>query len=285
MPVAQLVAGDNASLGVMHDTLVFSLLKGTVDSAGAVGRRTRSRSSARCPATTGTSPCASSSASTMDPVALSADGPDLDVDPGAGGRGPERPGIWVVPTYANPTGSVYTEEVTRELRLDAGRRPGLPDLLGQRVRRPPPHRRRAPRAGRAGPGRRGRQPQPGVRLRVHLEDHLRRRRGLVLRRLAGQRRLVPEAPRQAHHRPRQGQPPAARPVPGQRRRRARADAPAPGDHRAEVRAGGDDPRAAAGRPRRGDLDQARGRLLHQPRRARTAAPPGWSRWPRRPASR
>ena len=33
VPVAQLVAGDNASLGVMHDTLVFSLLKGTVDSA------------------------------------------------------------------------------------------------------------------------------------------------------------------------------------------------------------------------------------------------------------
>ena len=34
VPVAQLVAGDNASLGIMHDTLVFSLLKGTVDSAG-----------------------------------------------------------------------------------------------------------------------------------------------------------------------------------------------------------------------------------------------------------
>ena len=29
VPVEQLVAGDNASLSIMHDTLVFSLLKGT----------------------------------------------------------------------------------------------------------------------------------------------------------------------------------------------------------------------------------------------------------------
>ena len=33
VPVAQLVAGDNASLSIMHDTIVYSLLKGTVDSA------------------------------------------------------------------------------------------------------------------------------------------------------------------------------------------------------------------------------------------------------------
>ena len=33
VPVDQLVAGDNASLSIMHDTLVYSLLKGTVDSA------------------------------------------------------------------------------------------------------------------------------------------------------------------------------------------------------------------------------------------------------------
>ena len=30
VPVDQLVAGDNASLSIMHDTLVFGLLKGTV---------------------------------------------------------------------------------------------------------------------------------------------------------------------------------------------------------------------------------------------------------------
>ena len=38
VPVDQLVAGDNASLSIMHDTLVYSLLKGTVDSVGPWGR-------------------------------------------------------------------------------------------------------------------------------------------------------------------------------------------------------------------------------------------------------
>src|SRR5215218_9775711 len=32
VPVDQLVAGDNASLAIMHDTLVYALLKGTTDS-------------------------------------------------------------------------------------------------------------------------------------------------------------------------------------------------------------------------------------------------------------
>ena len=35
VPPAQLVAGDNASLSIMHDTLVFSLLKGTTDGTTA----------------------------------------------------------------------------------------------------------------------------------------------------------------------------------------------------------------------------------------------------------
>src|SRR6187549_2677684 len=33
VPVDQFVAGDNSSLSIMHDTIVYALLKGTVDSA------------------------------------------------------------------------------------------------------------------------------------------------------------------------------------------------------------------------------------------------------------
>ena len=40
VPVDQLIAGDNASLAIMHDTLVFSLLKGTVDSYAPWSRGT-----------------------------------------------------------------------------------------------------------------------------------------------------------------------------------------------------------------------------------------------------
>lgn len=61
VPMNQLVAGDNASLAVMHDTLVYCLLKGPV---GGIGPWVQSPTAFVCPvpATTVTSRCASSSA-------------------------------------------------------------------------------------------------------------------------------------------------------------------------------------------------------------------------------
>ncbi|HEX8511252.1 MAG TPA: aminotransferase class I/II-fold pyridoxal phosphate-dependent enzyme [Propionibacteriaceae bacterium] len=113
VPVAQLVAGDNASLAVMHDTLVFALLKGTVDSTTPWSREPvkflcpvpgYDRHFALC----------EQYGIEMLPVPLGADGPDLD-EVATLLRDPAVRGIWVVPTYANPTGSVYTEDVARAL--------------------------------------------------------------------------------------------------------------------------------------------------------------------------
>ena len=114
VPVDQLVAGDNASLSIMHDTLVFSLLKGTVDSDEPWVRAPikficpvpgYDRHFALC----------EQFGIEMIPVPLYADGPDLAAVRRAGRRRPAVKGMWIVPTYANPTGAVYTEEVTREL--------------------------------------------------------------------------------------------------------------------------------------------------------------------------
>ena len=59
----------------------------------------------------------------MIPVPLGEHGPDLDAVRELVGRGPGVEGIWVVPTYANPTGAVYTEDVTRALvEMPAARR-------------------------------------------------------------------------------------------------------------------------------------------------------------------
>ena len=56
IPVQNLIAGNNASLELMHDVVVFSLLHGGVDSPRPWTRRAGASSScARCPATTGTS--------------------------------------------------------------------------------------------------------------------------------------------------------------------------------------------------------------------------------------
>jgi DNA-binding transcriptional MocR family regulator len=114
VPVAQLVAGDNASLGVMHDTLVFSLLKGTVDSAGPW---VKDPITFLCPVPGYDRHFAlcEQFGITMEPVDLGPDGPDLEAIRARVADDPSVRGIWIVPTYANPTGSVYTEEVTREL--------------------------------------------------------------------------------------------------------------------------------------------------------------------------
>jgi DNA-binding transcriptional MocR family regulator len=114
VPVAQLVAGDNASLGIMHDTLVFSLLKGTVDSAQPW---VREPITFLCPAPGYDRHFAlcEQFGITMEPVALGPDGPDLEAVRERVANDSSVRGIWIVPTYANPTGAVYTEEVTRAL--------------------------------------------------------------------------------------------------------------------------------------------------------------------------
>ena len=83
----------------------------------------------------------------------------ITMEPGRAGRRRPRPGG--DPGGSSPTtrasrasgssrrtptrpASVYTEDVDPRARLDADRGARLPDLLGQRVRRAPPHRRRAP---------------------------------------------------------------------------------------------------------------------------------------------
>ena len=113
VPAAQLVAGDNASLSIMHDTLVFSLLKGTTDGPRWVDQPTKflapvpgyDRHFALCE-TYGIE---------MVPVELGPDGPDLDEVRRLVADDPAVKGMWVVPTYANPDGAVYSEAVTRAL--------------------------------------------------------------------------------------------------------------------------------------------------------------------------
>ncbi|SER14440.1 aminotransferase class I/II-fold pyridoxal phosphate-dependent enzyme [Microlunatus flavus] len=113
IPPAQLVAGDNASLSIMHDALVFSLLKGTTDGPRWVDQPVKflcpvpgyDRHFALCE-TYGIE---------MVSVDLGPDGPDLEQVRSLVADDPSVKGMWVVPTYANPDGAVYTEEVTRAL--------------------------------------------------------------------------------------------------------------------------------------------------------------------------
>lgn len=114
VPVDQLVAGDNASLAVMHDTLVFSLLKGVV---GGDDPWSKSPTAFICPVPGYDRHFALCEQFGIDmlPVPLYADGPDLDQVAELARTNPSVRGMWIVPTYANPNGAVYTEEVTQTL--------------------------------------------------------------------------------------------------------------------------------------------------------------------------
>ena len=114
VPADQLVAGDNASLAVMHDSLVFALLLGTVDSPQPWSS---GRVKFLCPVPGYDRHFAlcEQYGIEMLPVPLGESGPDLDVVRELVADDPAVKGIWVVPTYANPNGAVYTEEVTRAL--------------------------------------------------------------------------------------------------------------------------------------------------------------------------
>ncbi|GAA2097355.1 aminotransferase class I/II-fold pyridoxal phosphate-dependent enzyme [Microlunatus panaciterrae] len=114
VPVEQLVAGDNASLAIMHDTIVYALLKGTIDSERPWGGGPvkflcptpgYDRHFALC----------EQFGIEMIPVDLGPDGPDLEAVTRLVADDADIKGIWIVPTYANPTGAVYSEEVTRTL--------------------------------------------------------------------------------------------------------------------------------------------------------------------------
>ena len=205
----------------------------------AVGARGRSRSSARCPATTGTSRCASSSGSTMDPGPAGRRRARPGGGPRAGGRRPERQGHLDRADLRQPDRRGVLRG-GRPARWSRCRPPRRTSGSSGTTRTPctTSPRSRPRRWTCSGLAAEAGNPNRVVPVRVHLEDHLRRRRASrssprspanvawYLQHL-GKRTIGPDKVNHLRH---------AR-LPEQRRRRARADAPAPRDHRAEVRAG------------------------------------------------
>lgn len=113
IPTEQLIAADNSSLSVMHDSLAFALLHGRPGGTPWAGQRRK----ILCPV-----PgydrhfqLAEELGFELIPVDLSPEGPDLATIKKLVAADESIKAIWVVPTYANPNGAVYSEAVTREL--------------------------------------------------------------------------------------------------------------------------------------------------------------------------
>ena len=114
VPVAQVVAGDNASLAMMHDNLVFALFHGVADSEQPWGVEESVKFICPVPGYDRHFALLEEYGIEMIPVTLNDDGPDMDAVREIV-TDPTVKGMWLVPTYGNPTGSVVSEAIAREL--------------------------------------------------------------------------------------------------------------------------------------------------------------------------
>lgn len=115
VPAANLVAGNNASLELMHDTLVFSMLHGGVDSPRPWAAEPAVRFLCPSPGYDRHFAITESLGVEMIAVPIADDGPDVEMAAELAAADPAIRGMWCVPTYSNPTGSVYSPEVVRRL--------------------------------------------------------------------------------------------------------------------------------------------------------------------------
>ncbi|MEV7008695.1 aminotransferase class I/II-fold pyridoxal phosphate-dependent enzyme [Streptosporangium sp. NPDC051022] len=115
VPVAQLVAANNSSLSLMHDSVVHALLSGL---PGGERRWADERRIAfLCPVPGYDRHFALSERFGIELIAvpMTEEGPDMDVVERLVREDAQIKGIWCVPKYSNPSGLSYSDETVRRL--------------------------------------------------------------------------------------------------------------------------------------------------------------------------
>ncbi len=111
----QIVAGGNSSLVMMREVLTDLMLKGGVDSEQPWGREEKVRFICPVPGYDRHHVLLEWFGIEMVTVPMNSDGPDVDAVAALVAEDPSVKGMWIVPTYANPSGAVVSETVARRL--------------------------------------------------------------------------------------------------------------------------------------------------------------------------
>jgi DNA-binding transcriptional MocR family regulator len=112
---AQVVVGGNSSLTMMHTTIVDFLLHGGVDSPRPWSQEEKVTFICPVPGYDRHFSMLAALGIEMVNVDMHDDGPDMAAVEALAKDDPSVKGIWIVPTYANPTGAVVSQEVAARL--------------------------------------------------------------------------------------------------------------------------------------------------------------------------
>ena len=123
-PIDRIVASDNSSLAVMHDCILWALLKGVPGSAAPWSQAKAPTFVCPVPGYDRHFAICEEYGIQMLPAPMTGNGPDMDTverlvaDPAV-------KGMWCVPKYSNPSGEIYSDEVVHRL---AAMKTGAPDF-------------------------------------------------------------------------------------------------------------------------------------------------------------
>lgn len=111
----QVIVGDNSSLGLMHDTIVYALLKGVPGSARPWSKDAAVRFLCPVPGYDRHFAILEEYGIEMIPVPSIEDGPDMDVVEGLVAKDAAIKGMWCIPKYNNPNGAICSAQTIDRL--------------------------------------------------------------------------------------------------------------------------------------------------------------------------